>query len=91
MIVKVPQQADHIKNLAEAFSLLRKYNMTLNSSKCIFEDSSSRFWDSHPKRQQGTSESNQGHTQHEVTCNDKKDTKSNEQSSSSQLIPLDIY
>ncbi|CAL9000852.1 unnamed protein product [Prunus brigantina] len=27
MLVKAPERADHIKNLAEAFSLLRKYNM----------------------------------------------------------------
>ncbi|CAL2278395.1 unnamed protein product [Prunus armeniaca] len=27
MLVKAPERADHIENLAEAFSLLRKYNM----------------------------------------------------------------
>ncbi|CAL8117146.1 unnamed protein product [Prunus armeniaca] len=36
ILVKAPKRADHIKNLAEAFSLLRKYNMKLNSSKCTF-------------------------------------------------------
>ncbi|CAL8175020.1 unnamed protein product [Prunus armeniaca] len=43
MLVKAPQRADHIKNLAEAFSLLRKYNMKLNPSKCSFGISSGRF------------------------------------------------
>ncbi|CAL8992967.1 unnamed protein product [Prunus brigantina] len=43
MLVKVPERADHIENLAEAFSLLRKYHMKLNSSKCTFGVSSGRF------------------------------------------------
>ncbi|KAI5329272.1 hypothetical protein L3X38_028669 [Prunus dulcis] len=43
MLVKAPARADHIKNLAEAFSLLRKYNMKLNPSKCTFGVSSGRF------------------------------------------------
>ncbi|KAI5349530.1 hypothetical protein L3X38_002418 [Prunus dulcis] len=40
MLVKAPERADHIKNLAEAFSLFRKYNMKLNLSKCTFGVSS---------------------------------------------------
>ncbi|CAL8077619.1 unnamed protein product [Prunus armeniaca] len=43
MLVKAPERADHIKNLAEAFSLLRKYNMKLNPSKCTFGVSSGRL------------------------------------------------
>ncbi|KAI5311806.1 hypothetical protein L3X38_040979 [Prunus dulcis] len=43
MLVKAPERVDHIKNLAEAFSLLRKYNMKLNPSKCTFGVSSGRF------------------------------------------------
>ncbi|KAI5352152.1 hypothetical protein L3X38_005043 [Prunus dulcis] len=43
MLVKAPERADHIKNLAEAFSLPRKYNIKLNPSKCTFGVSSSRF------------------------------------------------
>ncbi|CAL9020971.1 unnamed protein product [Prunus brigantina] len=43
MLVKAPQRAYHIKNLAEAFSLLRKYNMKLNPRKCTFGISSGRF------------------------------------------------
>ncbi|CAL2229142.1 unnamed protein product [Prunus armeniaca] len=42
-LVKASQRVDHIKNLAEAFSLLRKYNMKLNSSQCIFGVSSGQF------------------------------------------------
>ncbi|CAL8167601.1 unnamed protein product [Prunus armeniaca] len=33
----------HIKNLTEAFSMLRQYRMKLNSSKCMFGESSGRF------------------------------------------------
>ncbi|CAL8133852.1 unnamed protein product [Prunus armeniaca] len=43
MLVKTPEQANHIENLAEAFSLLRKYNMKLNPSKCTFGVSFGRF------------------------------------------------
>ncbi|CAL2254005.1 unnamed protein product [Prunus armeniaca] len=43
MLVKAPKCADHLKNLAEAFSLLRQYCMKLNSSKCTFGVSSGRF------------------------------------------------
>ncbi|KAI5313540.1 hypothetical protein L3X38_042716 [Prunus dulcis] len=43
MLVKSPERADHIKNLVEAFSLLQKYNMKLNPSKCTFRVLSDRF------------------------------------------------
>ncbi|XP_021808476.1 uncharacterized protein LOC110752181 [Prunus avium] len=43
MLVKAPKRADHIKNLTEAFSLLRQYRMKLNPSKCTFGVSSGRF------------------------------------------------
>ncbi|CAL8163241.1 unnamed protein product [Prunus armeniaca] len=43
MLVKAPERADHIENLAEAFSILRKCNMKLNPSKCTFGVSSGRF------------------------------------------------
>ncbi|CAL2266902.1 unnamed protein product [Prunus armeniaca] len=43
MLVKAPKRADHLKNLAKAFSLLRQYRMKLNPSKCTFGVSSGRF------------------------------------------------
>ncbi|CAL2270497.1 unnamed protein product [Prunus armeniaca] len=43
MLVKAPKCTDHLKNLAEAFGLLRQYRMKLNPSKCTFGVSSSRF------------------------------------------------
>ncbi|KAI5335181.1 hypothetical protein L3X38_025314 [Prunus dulcis] len=43
MLVKASKRADHIKNLAEAFRLLRQYRMKLNPSKCTFGVSSGRF------------------------------------------------
>ncbi|CAL2256933.1 unnamed protein product [Prunus armeniaca] len=43
MLVKALELVDHIKNLAKAFSLLQKYNMKLNLSKCTFGVSSGRF------------------------------------------------
>ncbi|CAL8168152.1 unnamed protein product [Prunus armeniaca] len=43
MLVKAPKRADHLKNLVEAFGLLRQYRMKLNPSKCTFGVSSGRF------------------------------------------------
>ncbi|CAL2225052.1 unnamed protein product [Prunus armeniaca] len=43
MLVKAPKRAYHLKNLTEAFSLLRQYRMKLNPSKCTFDVSSGRF------------------------------------------------
>ncbi|CAL8993169.1 unnamed protein product [Prunus brigantina] len=43
MLVKASECADHIKNLTEAFSLLRQYRMKLNPSKCTFGVWSDRF------------------------------------------------
>lgn len=43
IIVKVKQWSDHIHNLAEAFAILREYNMKLNPAKCTFGVSSGRF------------------------------------------------
>ncbi|KAI5332695.1 hypothetical protein L3X38_022824 [Prunus dulcis] len=43
MLVKAPKRGDHLKNLTEAFSLLRQYRMKLNPSKCTFGVSSGRF------------------------------------------------
>ncbi|KAI5313969.1 hypothetical protein L3X38_043145 [Prunus dulcis] len=43
MLVKAPKRGDHLKNLTEAFSLLRQYRMKLNPSKCRFDVSSGRF------------------------------------------------
>ncbi|CAL8152777.1 unnamed protein product [Prunus armeniaca] len=37
MLVKAPERADHIENLAEAFSVLRKYNMKLNRANAHLE------------------------------------------------------
>ena len=36
MLVKSKKRFDHIKNLQEAFEILRKYNMKLNPLKCAF-------------------------------------------------------
>ncbi|CAL2241651.1 unnamed protein product [Prunus armeniaca] len=43
MLVKAPKRANHLKNLTEAFSLLRQYRMKMNPSKCMFGVSSGRF------------------------------------------------
>ncbi|CAL8136493.1 unnamed protein product [Prunus armeniaca] len=43
MLVKAPERLDNIENLSEAFSLLCKYNMKLNLSKCTFGVSFGRF------------------------------------------------
>ncbi|CAL8085946.1 unnamed protein product [Prunus armeniaca] len=43
MLVKAPQRVDHIKNLTEAFNMLKKYRMKLNPGKCTFGVSCGRF------------------------------------------------
>ena len=40
MLVESKKHFDHTKHLQEAFELLRKYNMKLNPSKCVFGVSS---------------------------------------------------
>ncbi|CAL9005472.1 unnamed protein product [Prunus brigantina] len=45
MLVKAPQRANHIKNLVEAFILLRKYRLKLNLSKSHLESHPANFWD----------------------------------------------
>ena len=43
MLVKSTEQFDHIQHLQEAFELLRRYDMKLNSLKCAFGVNSSKF------------------------------------------------
>ncbi|KAM1001899.1 hypothetical protein FF1_002358 [Malus domestica] len=43
IMVKGKQLSDHIGNLAKTFSILRKYKMKLNPTKCTFGVSSSGF------------------------------------------------
>ena len=43
MLVKTIKSELHITHLAEAFQVLRSYNMKLNPSKCAFGVSSGKF------------------------------------------------
>ena len=43
MQVKSRQTVDHLTNLEETFNTLRKYNLKLNPSKCIFVVPSGKF------------------------------------------------
>lgn len=43
MLVKTKHQKDHVKDLTECFTILRKYNMKLNPQKCSFGVSSRKF------------------------------------------------
>ena len=43
MLVKSKRQKNHIQDLTECFSILRKYNMKLNPQKCSFGVSSGKF------------------------------------------------
>ena len=36
MLVKSKDEANHLVDLKEAFNTLRKYNMKLNPTKCVF-------------------------------------------------------
>lgn len=43
MLVKSKYPKEHVKDLAECFAILRKYNMRLNPHKCSFGVSSGKF------------------------------------------------
>ena len=45
MLVKSLKTTDHIAHLEEMFGVIRKHQMMLNPSKCIFVSSSSKFLD----------------------------------------------
>ena len=43
MLVKSKDEANHLDDLKETFSTLRKYNMKLNPAKCVFAVTSRKF------------------------------------------------
>ncbi|XP_075667544.1 uncharacterized protein LOC142637124 [Castanea sativa] len=43
MVIKSKKMGDHLKDLHETFSVLRKYKLRLNASKCSFEVGSGKF------------------------------------------------
>lgn len=44
MLVKSSTLKGHIRNLSEAFVVLRAYNMNLNPKKCAFRVKAGKFW-----------------------------------------------
>ena len=44
MLVKSKDKANHLDDLKETFSTLRKYNMKLNHAKCVFAVVSGKFF-----------------------------------------------
>ena len=44
MLVKSKDKANHLDDLKETFSTLRKYNMKLNHAKCVFVVVSGKFF-----------------------------------------------
>ena len=43
LLVKSKEESDHLTHLAEAFHILRRYQMKLNPAKCAFGVSSGKF------------------------------------------------
>ena len=43
ILVKSKDEANHLDDLKETFSTLRKYNMKLNPAKCVFAIASRKF------------------------------------------------
>ena len=43
LLVKIKEEVDHTKHLAEAFNILRKFQMKLNPAKCAFGVLSGKF------------------------------------------------
>lgn len=45
MLVKFINAIEHIEHLRKAFTILRQYNMKLNTAKCSFRMTSKNSWD----------------------------------------------
>ena len=43
LLIKSKKESNHIEHLAEAFNILRKFQMKLNPAKCAFGVSSRKF------------------------------------------------
>ena len=43
MLVKSKNKLDHLKDLVEVFKILKEYKLRLNTAKCAFRVSSSKF------------------------------------------------
>ena len=43
MVVKSRRESDHIKDLTEVFTILKKHKLSLNAVKCAFGVSSEKF------------------------------------------------
>ena len=43
LLVKIKEESDHLRDLAKAFGVLRKFQMTLNPAKYVFGVSSRKF------------------------------------------------
>ena len=43
LLVKSREESDHLRHLADAFNILRKFRMKLNPAKCAFGVSSGKF------------------------------------------------
>ena len=43
MLMKTKDEANHLDDQKETFSILRKYNMKLNLTKCVFVVASGKF------------------------------------------------
>ena len=43
LLVKSREEVNHVEHLAEAVSILRKFQINLNSAKCAFGVSSGKF------------------------------------------------
>ena len=44
MVVKSKEELDHIRDLTEVFTILKRYGVRLNVEKCAFGVSSKFFW-----------------------------------------------
>ena len=66
MLVKSKKEDDHLKDLEETFNTLRKYQMKLNPSKCVFGVSSGKFL-GFIVSQRGQPRQNQSHLRNAAT------------------------
>ena len=45
MVVKSKEESDHIRNLTEVFTILKRHKLRFNAGKCAFGVSSGNYWD----------------------------------------------
>ena len=90
MLVKSKDEANHLDNLKETFSTLRKYNMKLNPAKCVFCCYFKKILGNHgvPTRNKDKSRQSKSNNRDQVTKNSEGGVELGKKSCSPKQICL---